>query len=83
MRPPYAKVITTGRMCSYRWGNTNFENVDSPCKDCIDRSPTCHSGCSKYDEYKEIIAKRKEARMKSCKKHNDYRFSRKTMLYGR
>ena len=33
-----------------------------PCKDCKDRSQTCHSSCEKYAEYRAVCEKVKAAR---------------------
>lgn len=33
--------------------------MKSPCKDCLDRSPTCHAACEAYNEYRQkCIAER-------------------------
>lgn len=28
--------------------------MKSPCKDCLDRSPTCHAACEKYNVYRQM-----------------------------
>ena len=32
-----------------------------PCRDCKDRTPTCHTGCKKYEEYKGELEKYKKS----------------------
>lgn len=31
--------------------------TDSPCKDCPDRKPVCHTVCERYKEFKEQMYK--------------------------
>lgn len=33
--------------------------IKSPCYQCADRKPNCHSSCEKYDEYKKNERARK------------------------
>lgn len=33
-----------------------------PCKDCTDRTLTCHGFCTRYKEWKEELEKKNEAR---------------------
>lgn len=37
----------------------------APCKDCQDRSPTCHGKCERYAEYAKYCAELNERRYKS------------------
>lgn len=42
-----------------------ISRADTPCYECPGHSPTCHSGCARYDEYRRKVDARKKAR-------NDY-----------
>lgn len=42
------------------------------CRDCTDRTSTCHDTCFNYGVYRKMIDKRNEAIQKSKKEHRDY-----------
>ena len=56
--------------------------MENPCKkDCPDRNSTCHGSCPRYKEFKEFLAKEKEAiekrKQTDC---NFYGYQRDTLM---
>lgn len=41
---------------SISYGNAHM----SPCRDCTEHSPTCHSGCERYEAYKKKVDEERE-----------------------
>lgn len=35
-------------------------NVTSPCKDCTNRAPSCHSKCEKYQAFRRELTEKNE-----------------------
>lgn len=38
-----------------------------PCRECKDRTPTCHTGCERYEKYKEELKKFKDETRKGSR----------------
>lgn len=36
--------------------------IKAPCKDCLDRTLSCHSSCQKYSDYREKLTAAKQAK---------------------
>ena len=45
---------------------------NSPCKDCSDRCPGCHSKCDKYIKFRQELTARSEAIRKQKQKDQMY-----------
>ena len=57
-----------------------LDNIQSPCKDCLERKIGCHSECEKYNEYTERCNNERQ------KVYNAYRTERlleKSEIEGR
>lgn len=46
-------------------------NIDSPCRECEDREPYCHSSCERYREFRELLDSNK-AKIFAQKQVNNY-----------
>ena len=46
--------------------------VGISCKNCNDRTPTCHSNCEKYLQWKKDFEEYKKMRNSKERKHKDY-----------
>ena len=54
----------------------------SPCKDCSDRSPTCHTSCAAYQEYRRERENYLDHKRKISKQADDYWSIRKHHMKG-
>lgn len=58
----------------------------SPCKDCTQRHPNCHSACADYIDWKKEYNKVKEAQAKWMETQSNmraYEVSRNYRIYGK
>lgn len=51
------------------FNRNDFGIPNSPCRNCTDRAPACHSVCSKYGEYRNKVETAK--RIKTFKKREE------------
>lgn len=45
----------------------------TPCKNCTDRNPECHSNCERYDEWKAYMDGVNEIKNKECSLRASFR----------